>query len=60
VGPIRVLYVSGQVREGMVWWPGVPGVRVGFLEKPMSVEGLAVQIRKLLEVDQEAAPANAP
>jgi len=60
VGPIRVLYVSGQVREGMVWWPGVPGDRVGFLEKPMSVEGLAVKIRELLDLDQEAAPANAP
>jgi len=60
VGPIRVLYVSGQVREGMVWWPGVPGVRVGFLEKPMSVEELAIQIRELLDVDLEAKPAKAP
>jgi len=48
-GDLRVLYVSGQVRDGIVWWPGAPGTRVRFLSKPMGMGELAREVRGLLD-----------
>lgn len=47
-GPARVLYVTGYASES-IEWAGTPGSRSAYLSKPLEVEGLAEQARRLLD-----------
>ena len=44
---LPVLYMSGYV-HGEVTWPGVPGSRTDFIEKPMSLRELRAKVESIL------------
>ena len=44
---LPVLYMSGYV-HGEVTWPGVPGSRTDFIEKPMSLDELRAKLEGFL------------
>lgn len=44
----RVIYISGYLHKE-VNWAGLPGAVVGFLEKPIELEGLLATVREVLD-----------